>query len=164
MRSALSLRMLLSGALITLAAPHALAAPGTVLVPAGAPNSDATLGEAYAVGIEHTVLSEERMGHEGRRLELRLLLTSDDPRDLYDLRVRLVGAGERSWLRNCKPTPARLRVLPSAAQKEITASFTCLEGRPSKDSLLREMQFRIEAVDLSTQAIVNFAATSREGN
>jgi hypothetical protein len=164
MKSALSPRMVLSAALITLGAPHALATPGAMLIPAGSSGADATLDEAYAVGIEHTVLSEERIGRAGRRLELRLLLKSEDARDLYDLRVRLVGAGENSWLRNCKPTSARLRVLPSATEKELTASFTCLEGRPSRDSSLRKMQFRIEAVDLSTQAIVNFAATSRGGN
>jgi hypothetical protein len=164
MKSALALRMLLSATLITLVTSHALAAPGASLVPAGSPNADVPLGEAHAVRIEHTVLSEERIGHEGRRLELRLVLKNDDARDLYDLRVRLVGAGKSSWLRNCKPAPARLRVLPSATQKQITASFACLEGRPTNASSLREMQFRIEAVDLSTQAIVNFAATSREGN
>ena len=164
MGSALTLRMLLSAAFITLAAPLALTAANAPLVPAATPSADATLGGTFAIAIEHTVLSVERIGHEGRRLELRLLLKNDDARDLYDLRVRLVGAGESSWLRNCKTTPARLHVLPSATQKEITASFACLEERPSMDSSLQEMQFRIEAVDLSTQAIVDFAVTSREGN
>jgi hypothetical protein len=180
MKHHLSLCVCLSAGLLTLATPQVFAAPGdtTQLVESLGWHArdvsadgrfvsfspDTGPAEAYAVDIEHAVLSEERIGHEGRRLELRLLLKSEDARDLYDLRVWLVGAGESSWLRNCKSTPARLRVLPSATQKEITASFACLEGRPSKDSSLREMQFRIEAVDLSTQAIVNFAASSHEGN
>ena len=87
----------------------------------------------------------------------------EDVRGLFDLRLRLVETGDASSSLSCSRKPARLRVLPSGAAKQVTADFVCTGWPPSWAGTMKDLEFEIEAVDLSTQAIVNFAATSREG-
>ncbi len=131
-----------------------------LMTPAVVQAADAAGREPYAVGIEHTILAEELVGREARRLELRLKLTNEDVRGLFDLRLRLVETGDASSSLSCSRKPARLRVLPSGAAKQVTADFVCTGWPPSWAGTMKDLEFEIEAVDLSTQEIVTFARTS----
>ena len=156
------LRLIVHGRPVAAAASRIALA--MLLWPAVALGADDASDAPYAVRAEHTVLSEEPAGRQGRRLELRLRLSNEDVRDLFDLRVRLLGLGDARPPLSCSPVAARLRLLPSGTGQELTSSFVCADGYRSGADSLRDLTFEIEAVDVSTQEIVTFVLPSREGD
>jgi hypothetical protein len=131
-----------------------------ILTSSVAQADDEARREPYEVGIQHTILAEELVGRQARRLQLRVRLTNDDVRDLFDLRVRLIEAGDAGWPLSCSRKPALLRALPSGETKEVVWDFVCAGWPPSFAASLQDLEFEIEAVEASTQAIVTFERPS----
>ena len=143
--------------------PRLLIACTAAFLATGA-TADSISPGAYAIDVRHTIVAEDTLHMAGRRLSLQLRLANHDVRPLFDLRVRLVSAGEKQWLTGCNPEPARLSLLAPGTEKTLTATFSCLRASPSRNATLRELQLEIEAVDESTKALVSFVVTSQEGN
>jgi hypothetical protein len=116
-------------------------------------------GSVYGLRIEHRMLGTMALEKGRRGLELTLALHNGGNHGLYDLRLFLSRAGPAA-LTECEP--ARLRELPPGASKEVNWTFECLIA-PLSRAPLRDVQFRIQAVDEHTQKIVTFITTSQEG-
>lgn len=117
-------------------------------------------GHEYGLHIEHRVLSQVSLDNGKTGLELELTLRNTGEHGLYDLRLFLLRAGPVSLLPECEP--ARVRILEPGDQDGVTWTFECFIG-PLPEMPINDVQFRVEAVDQSTQKIVSFVGVSIEG-
>jgi hypothetical protein len=111
----------------------------------------------YGLEVTHSELGRADLEQGKQGIELQVTLNNQGAHDLYDVRVFLERAGARVMLKG--NNPARLQALSAGEQK--TLSWTFEMDQPLVGPL-REVVFRVEAVDSSTQQIVKFSQKSKE--
>jgi hypothetical protein len=117
-------------------------------------------GAPYKLDIRHQLLSNERLADGRISLELQITLRNDGTHGLYDLRFLITQIGPFDANRDC--APLRVRELNAGAQDGVVWQYEC-RGTQLPDQSFRQLQLRVEAVDQSTQQIVSFTSTSKEG-
>ncbi len=115
---------------------------------------------AYSLNIHHQLQTVYPLDRGRSGVELRLNLSNDSDRNLSDLRITMVRATPQQ-LSQC--APANLKAIAKRSQEEITWTFECKAFMPSRADL-REVLFRVEAIDEITQKIVSLVVSSRETN
>ena len=112
--------------------------------------------KTYALQIHHAQRSNLKLSGGRHAVEFDLMLTNGGAHGLYDIRVFLIRPDTRTVVEE----PARVRVLPAGEQTAFTWTFELPESLSA--TTLRDVTFRIEAVDQSTQEIVSFSQKSTE--
>ena len=112
----------------------------------------------YRLAIKSKLLSQVPLEDGITALELELTIDNKSIHSLYDMRIFLMRAGPAMLVPTCQP--ARVRLLDAGAQQQVTWPFECLLG-PLPAGALRDVQFRVEAVDVRTRKIVTFSVSSR---
>ena len=113
----------------------------------------------YQLEIRHDMPTLLQRDEARGGLQLHFTVANNGPQKLYDLRFFLIRAGSVPIaLRN---EPARIHVLPIGSRKEVTWTFEV--GKVAASLPTRDVWFRVEAVDQSTQKIVAFNQQSMEG-
>ena len=111
----------------------------------------------YALQVTHSEISRAALEGGLQGLELKLNIANQGAHDLYDVRVYLQEAADYAVLD--RREPARLRTLPAGKSETLTWTF---ETSKRLEGSLRNVVFRIEAVDQATQEIVTFNQKSME--
>ena len=110
----------------------------------------------YDLQIQHAHRSSMKLSGGRHAIEFDLMLANGGGHGLYDIRVFLIRPDTRTPVEE----PARVRVLPAGEQTALTWTFELPESLSA--TTLRDVTFRIEAVDQSTQEIVSFNQKSTE--
>jgi hypothetical protein len=112
--------------------------------------------KSYGVQIQHAERSRARLAGRKQGLELTMTLTNRGAHALYDVRVFLLRPDTQTEVEE----PARIRILPVGEQAVLTWTYELPQSLPSVP--LRNVTFRVEAVDQATQEIVSFTQKSME--
>ena len=116
-------------------------------------------GKDYRFSIAHRVVSQTPLANGKVAMELELTLDNAGDHSLYDLRLFLIQAGPVSTTQQCEP--ARLQELHEGRSDGVTVVYECL-NLSLPEAALKQIRFRVEAVDVATQEIVSFASSSQE--
>ena len=116
----------------------------------------AVAAKSYGLQIQHAQRSMMKLEGNNRAVELDILLKNGGSHGLYDVQVFLIRPDTRMPVKE----PARLRVLKAGESAALTFTFELPHSM--NETQLRDVTFRIEAVDQATQQIVSFNQQSKE--
>jgi len=121
------------------------------------PANTTVAASEYALHVTHVELSRASLGDGLQGLELQLSIENHGSHDLYDVRIYLQEAAAEVLPDHREP--AHLRTLSAGEIATLTWTF---ESVKQLTGPLRNVVFRVEAVDQATKQIVQFNQKSAE--
>jgi len=113
--------------------------------------------EDYGLQVTHNELSRIALEPGTQGLELALTVKNAGTRDLSDVRLYVIRAGSKTIVERSEPA----RVGKLAAGQKVVVTWVFDSKQPVVGPL-REVIFRVEAIDKASQDLVTFSQKSAE--